>query len=132
MHPRFRAAFVVAGVALSLTGCGGSKQAPVDDVARAFYAAVEERDGSGACGLLAPETRSELERSEGMACSAAVLEQQVPEAGEIQTTSVYGTMAQVRYDQDTVFLARFPSGWKVMAVACSETPSSRYECEVKG
>ena len=132
MHPRFRAAFVVAGVALSLTGCGGSKQAPVDDVARSFYAAVEARDGAGACGLLAPETRSELEQSEGKTCSTAVLEQDVPEAGEIRATSVYGTMAQVRYDKDTVFLTRFPSGWKVMAVACSKTPSSRYECEVKG
>ena len=104
----------------------------VDDVARSFYAAVAERDGPGACGLLAPETRSELEQSEGKACSAAVLDQHVPEAGEIRATSVYGTMAQVRYDQDTVFLARFPSGWKVMAAACSKTSSARYECEVKG
>ena len=132
MYPRVGAAFVVAGVALSLTGCGGSQQTAVDDAARAFHAAVADRDGSGACDLLAPETRSELEQSAGKACSAAVLEQQLPEAGEIRSTRVYGTMAQVRYDTDTVFLARFSSGWKVMAVACAATPSSRYECEVKG
>jgi hypothetical protein len=131
MYPRFRAAFVVAAVALALTGCGGAEQAPVDDVARAFYAAVQEQDGTGACGLLAPETRSELEQSEGKACSTAVLEQHFPEAEEVRSTRVYGTMAQVRYDGDTVFLARFPSGWKVIAVGCSKTPSSRYDCEVK-
>lgn len=46
--------------------------------------------------------------------------------------SVFGTMAQVRYPEDTVFLARFRSGWRVMAAACSPQAHDPYDCRIKG
>ena len=36
--------------------------------------------------------------------------------------SAYGTMARARYEEDTLFLTRFESGWRVMAAACTPRP----------
>jgi hypothetical protein len=33
---------------------------------------------------------------------------------------------------DTVFLARFDGGWRVMAADCSPRAEQPYECQVKG
>jgi hypothetical protein len=41
-------------------------------------------------------------------------------------------MTQVRFAQDTIFLARFQSGWKVMAAGCSPVPGHPYDCRLQG
>jgi hypothetical protein len=46
-------------------------------------------------------------------------------------TSVYGDQAQVKLSGDTAFVARFPSGWKVVAIGCTATPGKPYSCLVE-
>lgn len=89
-------------------------------------------DGSVACELLAPQTRLELEQTEGKPCPAAVLGVAVPSAGRAEASHVFGTQAQVRFERDTVFLARFPRGWKVVAAVCTPRPPLPYDCQIKG
>jgi hypothetical protein len=85
--------------------------------------------------VLAPSTRSELEQSAGKPCPEAILEEDVPEASDPTATEVFGTMAQVRYADETAFLTRSDQGWLVLAVACGsrpEGPERPYDCQVKG
>jgi hypothetical protein len=35
-------------------------------------------------------------------------------------------------ERDTVFLSRFPTGWKVTAAGCVPRPGRPYQCAVKG
>lgn len=124
------------GVLLLLTGCTGAQDSEVSDVAQAFHRALAEHDGAEACRLLAPGTRSELEQSSGHPCDKAVLAEKVPASGDLGSVRVYDTMAQVRFTSDTVddtvFLARFQFGWRVLAAACHRTIADRYDCTVSG
>jgi hypothetical protein len=122
-------AVVAAG---ALAGCGSAQDAAVRSVASAFVNELENGDGAGACHLLAPVTRAELEKSTGMPCSAAILEEDLPTAGAFERTAAYGTMAQVRFAADTVFLTEFRNGWRVLAAGCSPVPGSPYDCQVQG
>lgn len=124
-----------AGVAVvvvgSLVGCG-TAAAPAAAVGNEFYRAVGGADWSAACALLAPETKAELEQSAGKACAAALADEALPDPGPEGRSVEYGTMTQVRYRQDTVFLARFQSGWRVMAAGCSAVPGHPYDCRLQG
>jgi hypothetical protein len=127
----------VAGVlAVAATGgCADATTAAATAVAQRFYAAVQHEDGSAACRLMAPSTRSELERSAGKRCSAAILQQGVPSVRQAQGSEVFGRMAQVRYAGETAFLTRSDGGWLVLAVSCGGRPAGRdrpYDCQVKG
>jgi hypothetical protein len=122
------AALVVALV----SGCGSPQRDPAEDVAQAFYGFVADRDGAAACELLAPETRTELEQSSSKACSDALLSEQLPTVGQPRDVQVYGVMGEVRYDDETVFVTRFDSGWRVMAAACTPSTGGRYDCTIKG
>ncbi len=83
--------------------------------------------------MLAHSTRSELEQSTGDPCAEAILSETVPIAGPEIDVDAYGTMARARYEEDTLFLTRFESGWRVMAAACTPRPSiDGYDCKVKG
>lgn len=116
-----------------LAGCGTLDDPAVRDTAARFYHAVASKDGAAACKLLAPATLSELEQSSGQQCQQAILAAGVPAVGEPWAVKVYESMAQVRYDGETAFLARFGSQWRVMAAGC--TPQSHglpYDCKVKG
>jgi hypothetical protein len=43
------------------------------------------------------------------------------------------TWAQVRLDDDTVFLAAFPGGWRVVAAGCRPRGEAEpYDCAVEG
>jgi|1185.fasta_scaffold216434_1 hypothetical protein len=124
-------ASAVATVA-TLTGCSGQQPAAAS-VATRFVQALSSSDGAAACDLLAPETQSELVQSAGKACPTAVLEDKLPSEGAVRTTRTFGTMAQVRLPTDTLFLARFKSGWKVMAAGCKPTkPEHPYDCRLQG
>jgi hypothetical protein len=61
-----------------------------------------------------------------------VLEEELPAAGEVTGTDVYGQWAQVRLTGDTVFLAVFPDGWRVVAAGCTPRPERPYDCVLKG
>jgi hypothetical protein len=127
-----------SGIALAalcvatLTGCGGSQDETVRDLARHFNDALAAGEGAAACDVLTPSTRDELEQSTGKACSEAVLEEPIPAvigAGEV---AVFGTMAQVDYAGDTVFLTRMPDGWKILAAGCAPRATGPYDCTLKG
>src|SRR5688572_26338591 len=129
---RFAAACVLV---LAVGGC-----ATVDDRGRAaaeaatsMFNALAGDDGAGACGALAPETRSEVEQShDDEPCAQAILDEDLPEPGPLTGTDVYGQWAQVRFSGDTVFLAVFPDGWRVVAAGCQARPDPPYDCRIHG
>jgi hypothetical protein len=122
----------VAAVALVLAAGCGSQQPASTSVATRFAEALDESDTATACGYLAPETRSDLESSAGKPCPAALSDEDLPSAGPVEDSDAFGTMAEVRFAEDTMFLARFGSGWKVMAAGCSPQPGQPYDCVLQG
>jgi hypothetical protein len=125
-----RAAVVV--LVLGLTGCGSQPhEDAVASVTDAFHRAFADKDGAAACAELAPKTVSELEQSAGKPCAAAVLEEPV-EPSTSTRVEVFGTQALVGDGKGATFLARFPSGWKVIAAACTPQPVGPYDCSISG
>jgi hypothetical protein len=135
-------------VALSwVSACASGEADQAAGVAADFHAAVAPREAVGVCALLAPETRSELEQSAQRPCDKAVLAESIPDVGGVQDSKMFGGKAQVRFTSardgradtlgdagiaDTVFLARFPGGWKVVAAACTPRDRLPYDCRVEG
>lgn len=126
-----RAVPLLPAAALALTGCT-SLQQPARTAATEFYAAVSGSQWGKACGYLAPQTRSELEQSAGSACPKALAGEKLSDPGPVTRLSGAGTMAQVRFRKDTVFMAEFRHGWKVMAAECSPRPGKPYDCQIQG
>ena len=121
------------GVVILLGGCSSSQTQEVSVVAQRFYTAVTQADGRGACVLLSPATRTELEQASGEQCAQAVLDEQLPGPEGIASARAYGTMAIVTAGNDTMFLSRFPDGWLVTGVGCQPTgQAERYDCTVTG
>ncbi|MEU2250546.1 hypothetical protein [Streptomyces sp. NPDC019224] len=116
---------------LLLTGCGAPSSA-VRDAAAAFERDVAEHDVRGICAALAPGTRSEVESDGRAPCTSAVGENPPPVGGATRTVDVYGRQARVVLDSDTLFLSRFPQGWKVVAAGCVPRPGLPYDCTVEG
>lgn len=140
---RWLAAPCLLGLVLTAAGCRGSAGGEVETTAREFYAALGQRDGAGACRILAPPTRSEVEQSAGRPCAQAILEEPISAASGTAHTEVYGTMGQVRWAEETTFLTRYEAGWRVLAAGCAlpkDTSTGdtndagdpeRYDCAVK-
>jgi hypothetical protein len=119
--------------ALVLTGCaGGARAESARTSAKAFEHAVSQGDGAAACDLLAPETASEVAESARSTCASGIFEEDLPEAGAVQGTRVWGRSAQVSLVAETVFLARFDDGWKVLAAGCTPQPGKPYDCTLQG
>jgi hypothetical protein len=116
---------------LALTGCSSPDQAEVTSAAARFTEAVAQADAEAACALLAPATRQELEQSSGSACAEAIMGE-AKSAGARMRVLVYGAMAQVRYQDDTVFLSRFNDHWLVVAAACTRGPHTVHDCNIQG
>jgi hypothetical protein len=121
---------VAAAVAatLLLTGCGGLSDEEVREVAADFAAGgAEER-----CELLAPATLAALVQRESSTCAEAI--EQVPlGSGEVTEVQVWGEEAQAKLSDDTFFLTRTSSGWRVMAAACTHQGQEKpYDCQVEG
>lgn len=143
LRPRRRSATVaLVGVTvltlLAGAGCGASRAPEVRGAATQFYRAVSDSDGAAVCALLAPRTVAELERSAQASCEDAVLDldilarDQVSD-GQVSGTQVWSDQAQVRIGSDTVFLAEFADGWKVVAAGCTLRRTSQpYDCQLKG
>jgi hypothetical protein len=125
-------ALVCLGVAVVTTACGSPADQAAEKQATDLRSALASQDGDAACAALAPRTASELEQSAGKPCPRAILEEKLPTDGEVSGVRVFGTMAQVKYDGETVFLSRFPDGWRVSAVGCTEGAAGLYDCAVEG
>jgi hypothetical protein len=121
-------------VVLASAGCASvdERAALATSVAVRLLHAVDSRDGAGACALLAPRTAAAVEETAGKPCTAAILEQDLPSAGTPVGADVYGQWAQVRLDDDTVFLAAFAAGWRVVAAGCLARDGQPYDCEIDG
>jgi hypothetical protein len=130
--PRVLAVVLAAAPLLLATGCGSAQDVSATTVARRFATALQDADAEAACGYLAPATLSDLERSAGLSCPQALGEEDLPAPGAVEGTATYGTMSQVRFSSDTLFLTRFPDGWRVMAAGCSPQPGQPYDCRVRG
>lgn len=115
-----------------LAGCGNSEDSAAEAVARRLLEATGRGDGQAACALLSPHARAELEQSAGRPCERAILEEDIGKGGTVRGAHVFDTMAQVRFDDETVFLSRFGSGWLVVATACAPQPDRPYDCSVSG
>jgi hypothetical protein len=119
------------GLVMLLSACASSEK---DDATRAaddFVSAVSDGDAGGACALLAPATREELEQSTGAPCVEAVLEE-AKAAGDRVEVSTFGTMSQVRYADDVLFLTHFDAGWLVVAAGCTGQRDGLYSCGIEG
>src|ERR1700759_985308 len=110
-------AALLIGSALDGGGCSsvGDREQAAGGVALRWFTALGARDGTTACDLLAPDTPAEVAQSGGKACPQAGPDQDLPAPGVVTRTSVYGQWAQVKLTGDTVFLAVFPGGWRVVA-----------------
>jgi hypothetical protein len=124
---------------LVLTGCGlagcGSPSGRGDAataVALRLLTAVDADDGATACATLAPDTLAELESSAEKPCATAVLEEDLPAPATVDTVDVYGQWARVVLSDDTMFLATFPGGWRVVAAGCSPRDRRPYDCVLRG
>ncbi|MEV0719669.1 hypothetical protein [Asanoa sp. NPDC050611] len=125
---------VVLAAALALAGCGGpgGREDAAAAVAVRLLDAVDQGDGDAACATLAPETLADLEQSADQPCAEAILGEDLPGPGQVTTTNVYGQWAQVRLDTDTVFLAVFRGGWRVVAAGCEPRGDRPYDCTLQG
>ena len=131
-----RASLTGAAV-LSLVGCGGPDEGQVVAAARAFSSALQARDGTAACELLALSTREELERSQGQRCGQALAAQDLEPLVRIGRVERYGHQASVVVEArsgrpDTWFLTRFDDRWLVVAARCEPRPELPYACDVEG
>lgn len=120
----------VAGAG-ALTSCAANGEGDVSSVAEQLLFAASQGQGTTACALLAPGAVQELEDVSGRSCEQAVLEQGLGTPGEPIRVEVFDTMAQVRFDGDTVFLSRFDGAWLVTAAACRPEPRRPYDCGIQ-
>jgi hypothetical protein len=121
--------------AVTLTaGCADSRprRDAVADTAVLLLTAARDGDGTAACAVLAPDTVSALEQSANASCAAAIVDEDLPEPGTARHVRVYGQWAQVVLDDDTVFLAAFPGGWRVVAAGCQPGAERPYDCVLQG
>jgi hypothetical protein len=119
--------------ALSLTACGSGRTTAPSRVALSFSRAVAGGDGQGACALIAPQTRHDLESSQGKPCAQSVLEQRLPVSHTVTRAEQYGDEAQVVLDKDVTFVAHFSIGWRVVAAGCTDRGKDvPYDCTLKG
>ncbi|MFH9738722.1 hypothetical protein ACH4MA_13600 [Streptomyces roseolus] len=134
MSTPLRAAAVLV-VAASLSGCGASaaREGGASSAGHRFAAALAAGDYRAACGLLAPETRDEVEEDAKGPCGPALRELGLPPSGPARGVDVYGNDALLRAAGDTVFLSRFDDGWKVTAAGCvARSTDEPYRCSLKG
>jgi hypothetical protein len=124
---------IVAGVGLVtlLAACAPTEEDAAVGAADDFVAAVSDGDAGEACALLAPASLEELEQSTGAPCVETVLGE-AKAAGDRVEVSTFGTMSQVRYADDVLFLTRFDAGWLVVAAGCTGQRDGLYSCGIEG
>jgi hypothetical protein len=113
--------------ALLLSGCGGLSDDEVGRVAEDFAGG----DAAARCDLLAPGAFAALVEAESSSCEEAI-EQLPVGSGAVTEVQVWGEEAQARLSDDTLFLTRTSSGWRVMAAACRpQGQDEPYDCQVE-
>jgi hypothetical protein len=119
---------------LSLAGCGsiGDREQAAAATALRLLTAVRSGDGDTACAVLAPDTAADVEQGADASCPDAILREDLPEPGVVVGTEVFGQWAQVRTSTDTLFLAVFRPGWRVVAAGCTPQGDRPYDCVVQG
>ena len=121
-------AAIAAGTA-GTAGCAAAGEQTVAATAGRFAGAVARHDGATACTLLTDDARHDAETF-GRSCAAGLAT--LPDPGAVQQVEVWGDTAQVHLAGDTVFLLRFPDGWRVSAAGCAPQGDAPYRCEVRG
>jgi hypothetical protein len=118
-------------VLVALAACGSTQDATAAQAATTFVQTISSHDGSAACALLTDRARSAIE-SFDRRCATTILALPTP-AGPPSGVEVWGASAQVRFDGDVIFLARFDDGWRIRAAGCTAAADSTpYSCEVRG
>ncbi|MFC9294590.1 hypothetical protein ACFTWH_13450 [Streptomyces sp. NPDC057011] len=127
---------MAAAGAMAAVLCGCGAPAPRLDGARqaaeAFEQALADADYTQACALLAPQTRQQLQEDRDKPCGPALHGEELPAAGPVRGTQVYGRQALLRLADDTLFLSQFDDGWKVVAAGCTPQGDQPYQCSLKG
>jgi hypothetical protein len=123
---------IVAGL-VAVSACTGPGADQAAQVAESWEQ-LNGGDAAQACDLLSPRTRIEIEKSTEKKCAEALDDEDLPDASALTGVDVFGHDAIVRFANDTVFLARFPEGWRVTAAGCRPGPSDDkpYDCDVTG
>ena len=117
---------------LLATGCSGSPEnETVQDVTSRFESALADHDGSAACSLLAAGAVRRVQDLRPEGCAQALPTLALP-ASPPGSTQVWGDTAQVRTTADTVFLRRFPDGWRIIGAGCTPRDEQPYQCKVDG
>jgi hypothetical protein len=131
---RPKSALLGLSAVVLISGCAdvGNREDAAGQVATKLLAAVAGKDGATACATLAPDTAAELVQSADKSCNQAILDEDLPAPGAIEGADVYGQWAQVRLSDDTMFLAVFPGGWRVVAAGCEPRTSRPYDCTLQG
>ena len=89
---------------------------------------------AAACALLAPETVREVEDLSDKPCVRALPALDLPAGGAIDRLTVAGHSGEAVLAGDTIFLALFDDGWRVIAAGCTaqgSDPQRPYDCTVK-
>ncbi len=84
--------------------------------------------------MLAPDTLEAVESRSGTDCVTALPRLNLSRSTGVRRVEVAGESAQVQLDDQVVFLARFPDGWRVTAAGCvrdDPDPAIPYDCEVE-
>jgi hypothetical protein len=124
------AALLASGV-VAVSGCTGPGADQAAQAAESFEQ-LAGSDAAEACDLLAPKTHDQVEKAADKTCPEALGDEDLPDPSPLTSVDVFGHDAIVRFANDTVFLARFPEGWRVTAAGCRPGPSDRkpYDCDV--
>lgn len=124
----FRAVpILVAGTLLA--GCAHPAGSGVRAAVREFFAAVAADDGDAACADLAPQAAKALESADST-CADEIVKLGLT-GGSYVSAQVWGDRAEAKLSQDTVFLARYPGGWKLTGAGCEAQPKGPYDCDVE-
>jgi hypothetical protein len=120
-----------AGVALmaGAVACSSAAQPDVETAVAQFAGAIARHDGEAACALLTDDARRGTETF-GRSCAEQLAT--LPDPGAVEQVEVWSDAAQVRLAGDTMFLLRFPDGWRVSAAGCTPEEEAPYQCEVQG
>jgi hypothetical protein len=124
-----RAGALILGAMALLAGCGHPAGSGVREATSAFFAAVDAKDGDAACTDLAPQAAKALASADST-CADEIVKLGL-KGGSYVSAQVWGDRAEVRLSEDTVFLARYPGGWKVTGAGCEPQPQGPYDCDVE-
>jgi hypothetical protein len=130
-HPVRYAAGLACLVGLAACSGQGTAQAGAAGSVAEDFVRARTSDPQAACALLAPRTLEEVTAEEP--CTEAVSQDAPTRSDQAPRVEVYGKDAIARFSGETVFLALFDTGWKVIAAACQPRAEGRpYDCSVSG